>query len=247
MAATVTLDAPVDTSPRSKARMAGVFYLLTILMGLYGQGFISDRLVASNDAAATASNILAHEPLFRLGFAIFLVELGCQIVMTALLYDVLKPAGRSVSRLAAIFGITGCIIKIVSRLFFYAPLLFLGNAQQLSGFNTEQVHGLALLLLRVNAQGAAMAMIFFGVYALMKGYLILRSTFLPHWLGIATIVGGSGWLAFLSPPLAYRIFPVISLLGLVAALASIGWFLVYGVNETRWREQARAAASSIWT
>jgi hypothetical protein len=62
---------------------------------------------------------------------------------------------------------------------------------------------LALLFLKVNDHGA-----FFGFYALLKGYLIVRSTFLPRILGVLGIFGGLGWLSFLYLLLGYRLFPL---------------------------------------
>jgi hypothetical protein len=227
-----------EMSPRLKARITGVLYLLTILTGIFAQGFVSERLVVSSDAAATATNILTHKGLLQLAFAVYLIEMACQIAMTALFYELLKPAGRSVSLVAAFLGLAGCTIKTFSRVFFIAPLLVLGGARYLNVFSTEQLQALALLFFKVNDRGAAMALLFFGFNALLTGYLIIRSTFLPRMLGALSVVGGMGWLTYLYPPLGYRLFPYIAGLGLLGAVALIVWLLVFGVNEQRWKEQA---------
>src|SRR5438270_3317835 len=219
----IMMERVAETSPRLKARITGVFYLLTILTGIFAQGFVSERLVVSGDAAATATNILAHRGLFQLGFAVYLIEMACQVALTALFYDLLKPAGRSVSLVAAFLGLAGCVIKTVSRLFYIAPLFILGGAHYLSAFNAEQLQALALLFLRVNDHGAGIALAFFGCAALLKGYLIVRSTFLPRILGVFSLVAGVGWLAFLSPTLGYRVFSYIAVIGLIAAAAQILW------------------------
>ena len=231
-----------EPSPRLKARIAGLFYLITILTGIFAQGFVSGRLVVEGDAAATATNILTHGDLFQWSFTVYLVEMACQIALTALFYDLLKPAGRSVSLLAAFLGLAGCIIKTFSRLFYIAPLFILGGAHYLNAFSPEQLQALALLFLKVNDRGAGIALAFFGFYALLTGYLIIKSTFLPRVLGLISMIAGIGWLAFLYPPLGYRLFFYIAPFGLLGAAALIIWLLVFGVNEHRWREQARATS-----
>jgi hypothetical protein len=242
----VMMDGIADTSPRVMARLTGAFYFLTVLTGIIAEGFISQRLVAAADAATTATNILTHEPLYRLGFTVYLIEMASQITMTALFYELLKPVSRSVALLSAVFGYIGCGIKTLSRLFYFAPLLVLGGAAYLSVFNADQLQALALLFLKVNDQAAAIALVFFGFSTLLKGYLIIKSTFLPRWLGVLSALGGFGWLAFLSPSLGYRLFPYIVAVGLLGAGATIVWLLVFGVNEQRWKEQASASAASIW-
>jgi Domain of unknown function (DUF4386) len=229
---------PIETSPRLKARITGAFYLLTILTGIFAQGFVSGSLVVDGDAAATANNILAHKGLFQLGFAVYLIEMACQIAMIPLFYDLLKPAGRSVSLVAASLGFAGCVVKIVARVFFIAPLFVLGGAQYLNVFSAQQLQALALLFLKVNDRGAAIALVFFGFYAILTGYLIVRSTFLPRILGIVSVLAGLGWLTFLYPPLGYRLFPYIAPLGLLGAALLLLWLLIFGVNEQRWKEQA---------
>ena len=230
-----------ETSPRRMARVTGALYLLTILTGIFAEGFVSGRLVVNGDAAATAANILAHKSEFQLGFAVYMIEMACQIAITALFYDLLKPSGRSLSLVAAFLGLAGCVIKTFSRVFFIVPLSILGGAHYLSVFTAEQLQALALLFLKVNDRGAAIALIFFGFYALLTGYLIIRSVFLPRILGVLSVLGGLGWLSFLYLPLGYRLFPYIAAVGLLGAASLILWLLVVGVNEERWKEQASAA------
>ena len=227
-------------SPRLKARIAGVFYLLTILTGIFAEAFVSSRLVVNGDAAATANSILTHKGLFQLGFAVYLIEMACQVTITALFYDLLKPAGRSISLAAAFLGLTGCVIKTLSRLFFIAPLFILGGAHYLSVFTAQQLQALALLFLKVNDRGAAIALVFFGFSALLMGYLIIRSTFLPRVLGVLSVLGGLGWLTFLYPPLGYSLFLYIAAFGILGSAALILWLLAFGVNDQRWKEQAAA-------
>jgi hypothetical protein len=246
MSATPATDRLSEMSPKAKARMAGAFFLATTVLGVFAQSLISDRLVLPGDAATTAANILGHESLFRLGFALFLVEMTCQITMTVLFYDLFKPVNRNASLLTAVIGLTGCVVKSVARLFFYAPLLVLCGARYLSVFTAEQLQALALLLLEVNDVGAGMALAFFGFAALVRSYLIYRSTFLPRFLGVLSLLTGLALLSFLSPPLGNRMFPYIAAVGLLATVAQISWLLVFGVNEQRWKEKAGEAAASIW-
>jgi Domain of unknown function (DUF4386) len=104
--------------------------------------------------------------------------------MTVLFYDLLTPVSKSVSLFAAIFGLTGCGIKIISSLFFIAPVLVLGGSHYLSVFSKEQLQALALLFPKVDCQAESMALIFFGFYATLRGHLVFRSTFLPRILGV---------------------------------------------------------------
>ena len=234
-----------ETSPKLTARLIGVLSLLTILGGIFAQGFITGKLVNLNDAAATATNILNNESLFRLGFVVFLFEMTCQIFMTALFYRLLKPVNKSLALLALVIGLAGCIIKTFSRVFFLSPLLVLGNESYLKGFTAEQLQSLALVFLKINDLGPTIALYFFGLESIIRGYLILRSTFLPRFLGVIGMIAGFGWLSFIHPPLGYKLFPFIALIALIAAIVEIFWLIVYGVNEQRWLEQAKAAKHSV--
>jgi len=234
-------------SPRLTARLAGVFYLVTLLTGIFAQFFVSGKLVVFGDAAATATNILAHKSFYQSGFLAYLVEMACFVAFTALLYELLKPVSRSMSLLAAFLSLVGCAIKTFSRVLFLAPLFILGGAHYWSVFNREQLQVLSLLFLEVNNQGAGISLAFFGFYAVVTGCLIFKSTFLPRILGVLSVLQGLCWLTFLSPTLYRLLFPYLAALALLGIVALILWLLTFGVNEERWREQARVTAASLLT
>jgi hypothetical protein len=248
MSAVSSIDRTADMSPRTKGRYAGAVYLLYVIAGIFAQVFVSEHLIVFGDAAKTASNILANQSLYRLGFTVYLLEMAGQIATVVLFYQLLKPVSRTGAMLSAAFELTGCGIKIFSRLFYFVPVLMLsGGASYFTAFSKEQLDSIALLLLRINDNGAAIALAFFGFSTVVQGWLIYRSGFLPRWLGVIAMISGCGWLTFLSPPLGMRLFMYAALVGLLGLIAMIGWLLTIGIDDARWRARAAAAASSIWT
>jgi len=81
-------------------------------------------------------------------------------------------------------------------------------------------------------------MIFFGLYCLLIGVLILRSTFLPRILGVLMALAGLGWLTLLSPTLERNLSPLNMAFGILGQVALTLWLLIAGVNAQRWQEQA---------
>jgi hypothetical protein len=237
-------DRAVETSPRLWARIAGALYLMTITMGVFAEAFVRAALVVRDDAAATATNILTHEPLYRSGLAADLFMLACYVAVTLLFYGLFRPAGRSLSALAAFFSLVGVAVLAANSLNHLAPLVLLGGANYLSAFETNQLQALALMSLRMHARGYTISGVFFGTYCLLIGHLVFRSGFLPRLLGALMAAGGLSYLTnsfalFLSPALAARL-PDIMVLGGVAELSLCLWLLVMGVDVPKWEEKASA-------
>jgi Domain of unknown function (DUF4386) len=227
----------VKDSPRPDARTVGFVYLLYFLTAFIG-GFLAKGIVVPGDAAATAGNILAHEALYRSGFAVSLIANVIYIAMTALFYRLFAPVNRSMSLLAAFFSLVGCTIQISGSVLQLAPLVILGDSQLLSTFNMEQLQAAAQLSVQLYSQVFRIALVLFAFYDLLLGYLIFRSTFLPRVLGVLMMLAGVGWLTFVWPPLSTPLSSYVLPFGALAEILLMLWLLVKGVDVPAWQEKA---------
>lgn len=245
MSTPIAMESLAGASPRLKARMAGVFWLLCILTGSFAL-FAIRGIFVTGDAAATATNLLAHETAYRWGLVANLLATLSYVGATILVYDLCKPVSRNVSLTAAFFSLLGCTGSAIGFFLYLAPLAVLGGSPYLAVFAPEQLQALALLFLRLRAQSEIVTFVFFGLHCFLVGLLILRSTFLPRFVGALMVLAGLGWLTqsfmgLLAPSLARPLNPYFMAAGALGEVSLALWLLVVGVNVQRWKEAASAA------
>ena len=219
-----------QVSPRTRARTTGAVYLLFFLTATAGAII----------TPATAKDIVANEPAFRLGFAVSLISTVSYVAVTALFYQLFKHVSRSVALVATFFSLVGCAVGAFASLFQLAPFVVMGGSQYSGVFDAKQLQALAQMFLDLGAQSGNIALVFFGLFDILIGYLIWRSTFMPRILGAPMALAGLLWLIFLAPPLANHYLTYIEVPGFLAEVALMLWLLVMGVNSQRWNEQAGA-------
>ena len=230
-------------SPKSLARLAGLYQALEGSTATFGQVQVIGQLFVVGNAAASAANILGHERLFWLGFASSLVGVMFHLAWGVLMYFLLKPAGRRMAAFALAVILVGCAIQVVTAVLYLAPLLVLKSGVVLSAFNNPQLQALAYVFLRLNAYAFNTYLVFFGLWCALTGLLISKSTFMPRILGVLLIISGIGWMIYVVPPLAMRLFiPYIAGASAIGELPLLLWLLVRGVNNERWNQQAHSAA-----
>jgi hypothetical protein len=233
-----TIERIAAVSPRFKARIAGMLYAFIIIAAPFAEVFVRGRLIEHGDAAATAANILAHAALYRLAGAADLITFTCDAAVALIFYELLKPVSRGLSLFAAFFRLLFVAIVTVNTLLLFAPLVFLGGAQILAAFKTEQLQALALTSLDLHGTGYNIGLVFFGFHCLLIGYLIFKSVFFPRILGALMAFAGLSWLTFLSPLLAHYLSPYNLATGVLGQGALTLWLLVMGVNIQQWKKQA---------
>jgi hypothetical protein len=229
-----------DASIRFKARVAGFFYFLLFPFGALSL-LARSGIVVKGDAAATAAGLLLHETSFRLGIAGDLLAVVSYVVVTALFYELFKPVNRSVALVAAFFSLVGCATQAFACAFEVAPFVLLGGERYSSVFKVDQLQALAYMSLKFYSPAYKIGLVFFGLYNLLNGYLILKSIFLPRFLGVFMVIAGLPWLIFLTP-LGRNLSPYAVAPAALGEGLLLVWLLAKGVNEERWKQQASAAA-----
>ena len=233
-----------ELSPRAKARLAGVFEALEGLTSAFGQVNVLGNLIVVGNATATAANILKHETLFRLGFASSLIGVVFHLGWAFLFYQLFRPVNRSVSFCAVLVILVGCAIQAVTAVLYLAPLLVLTAGSPLSALTQQQLQAVAYMFLKLNGLAFDTYLVFFGLWCVLTGYLIFRSSFLPRILGVLLAIDGLGWMTFMSPPLGHYLFPAIAVASGLAEIPLQLWLLIFGVNNERWKAQAEGMGRS---
>jgi hypothetical protein len=228
-------------SIQKTARLAGVLYLLITVLSIPVHFVIPAQLIVAGDAAATANNITASTGLFRMGIGAELVLLLCEIVLSVLLYVLLKPVNKTLSLVAAVSRLAMTTIHGANLLTHFIVLGLLGGAGYLSIFPPSQLHALGMVFLGAYDFGFTIGIVFLFLHALILGYLIYKSSYFPRILGILFMIASFGYLIdsfshVLIPN--YKTGPVY--LALPIAIAEIAfplWLLIKGVNAKQWEKR----------
>jgi Domain of unknown function (DUF4386) len=240
--------ASLGSSARLKARIAGLFYLVTVIAG-FANLSIENSLIVRGDAVATTAHILSAEPLYRFSILAELVGDAGYIGVTALLYELLKPVSRTGSLLAAFFSLVGCAIGAVGAALLTAPFLLLGgDVHALAAFSPLQLQGLAMTAVRLEGQTYDVSMMFFGLYCSLIGVLVFRSGFMPRLVGVLMVFAGLGWLAdtlavLLDPSFARSLGAYVMIPGSIGEMSLMLWLLLVGLDGPKWENRAAAAAA----
>jgi len=182
------------TSTMNPGRYAGLWYVLTSIVGFFSMGYVPGKLIVHGNAMATASNITAHETLFRFGIAGAVIGQAAFIFVALALYDLLKGVSRWHASLMVLLIVVSIPIAFVNELNAIAAVVLVRGADFLAVLDKTQREALAMLFIGLHGQGFVVAEMFWGLWLFPLGLLVYRSRFLPRFLGVWLGLAGAGWV-----------------------------------------------------
>ena len=184
------------SSTRNPGRVAGLWYLLLILIGPLFLIYIPSKLFVEGNAAATVNNIAAHQSLFRFGVVAELAGAIILIFLTLAFYRLFAGVDRNLAMLVVIFGgVMPAVIYFVGVAYELAALRIVRGANFLSAFDKPQQDALAVLLLRLHNSQITASLALAGAWLFPLAILVYRSRFLPRFLGVWLAIGGFAYVA----------------------------------------------------
>lgn len=166
-----------ETSLLVYARIAGLAYVISIMLGIFSVNYVESNLIIPGNDTATVANIMANEQLFRVGIVSEIMMYVLVILLSWSLYVILKTVNKNLALLALICrvgeAIIGAGVVVLSGLI---PLLLLNGE---TVFETEQLPALVGLFLDVRSAGLDIVLIFIGVGGSIFCYLFYKSNYVP--------------------------------------------------------------------
>lgn len=213
----------------STARLAGFLYLIVVISGIFSLGYVPSHIAMNADDTATVTNILNAEALFRGGIAAGLVCYTAFLLLPLALFRLLEPAGQMLAR------------AMVALASVSVPMAILNLAHLLQAAAAARAGQADLTLSEIGAydHGLLMVQLFWGLWLLPLGLLVLRSRAIPRLLGVLLLCG---CLAYVSRVFGNVLFadsaplPGGRYIAMAGSLGEIGtclWLLIMGARPLK--------------
>jgi hypothetical protein len=238
------MTATATWSRSTVARWAGGLYLAYILANVLAS-LVGD--IGLSDTEALHARITRDEAMFRVGLVAALGSALLFVLTAWVLYVLLRPVGDSLALLLLVLNAVGVAVQCASYLPLLAVLAQADSSVDVHALTGPQLNALGLLSVSTYRVGFVVAQLFFSAWLFPLGWLVLRSRFLPRFLGWLLLLDGVGVMIWFLQVILAPGHPAISYpswaVGFFAELGLALWLLVKGVTSGELPSDGRCTAT----
>jgi Domain of unknown function (DUF4386) len=242
----------VEARPNLYARIGGALYLVIIVLGIFSQIFVRDKVIVPGDSVATAANLTSMEALWRAGIAAEVLMAITTVTLAMVYYYLLRPVHKEINLLATLLRMTSVTVQTSALVYLLLALYPVTNPAFTKTFAPDQVAAFASMAIRSHSYGYSTALLFTGCTFLVHGWLIFNSGYLPKFLGVMIEIAGVGYISngfaqILFPNVAGIVFIAIIVPVFVGETTVSLWLLIKGVDTDKWNASSAAARRPLTT
>lgn len=215
------------------ARTTGLLYLGIAITGMLGFLLIRPEIYVAGDAAATLANLVEREMLARLGIALEFLVVLTQALAAVWFYKLFRTISSTAAGSIGAFGLINSTAILASAAFLVTALTVALDPALAPGGGAAET---AQLMYELSGAFWGVGALFFGLWLIPMGYLVLASKWMPRPLGWILIVGGVGYIlsafvAYLVPDAPGSVELALTMLATVGEFWMIGYLLIKGVRS----------------
>lgn len=216
----------------STARWTGVFYLGLAVAGIVGFLFVRGELFVVGDPAATLANLVDQSALARVGIAADLSIVLFQALAAVWFFKLFRSEDSFAAGSIAAFGLVNAAAIVIATAFSATALLVAGDAALAPGADQAAT---VQLLYELNDATWILGGLFFGLWLIPMGYVVVKYKVMPAALGWVLMIGGvtyivDTYLAQLVPDAPEAISPVLVGVATIGEFWIIGYLLILGIR-----------------
>lgn len=219
---------------RRLARLAGLVYVSLSVAAAVG---FYHAPVVQGDLNAIAHALTRSALRFRVGVVADVVSTTLAVPLAFLLYQLLKPVQKMQAAFMAVLLVVAVPISYVVALHYVAAQWLLGGAAVVAPLGSAEREVLGMLFVRLHTHGVLAVEVFWGLWLLPFGMLVLRSRLLPRVLGGLLIIAGVAYVAHSITSLLFDgqrfiVFERVTLLARAAGeVPTMLWLMVMGAGQ----------------
>lgn len=219
------------------ARTAGLIYLVVVATGIFSLAYVPSQLIVSGDAEKTIVAIATSQGLLRSGIAAAFIRDIAFLLLPLAFYRLLAHENQNVAVLMVLFAVVAVPISLGALVNTLHVLTLLSSKAYLASYSADQLNAAIMLSLASYNSGVLVASIFWGLWLLPLGYLVLRSGMLPRVLGVLLMLGCFGYLVNVFGEILIAGYSSTTMARFARVPASIGeigtclWLVTFGVRE----------------
>lgn len=214
-----------------QARLAGFFYAIVVVAGMFSLSYAPDIVFAGEPGPALVQSIVENETLLRASIA---AELACYVAFLALplaLYRLFANIDQFAAMLMA-----GLAISSVP--FGFANITHLLEILRAVDSGAVQATDTIAAAYRRYQSGLFLQSIPWGLWLIPFGYLVFLSGFLPRLIGILLVLAGAGYVTQFLLRLLIETYDPNGPLGQIFRILRMSeilvciWLLLFGARRT---------------